>query len=186
MSKPAFPLNGPWPRLSEDLPLNDPRECHQCGVLRDLAIWQESDTADVPEARYIVLCERCSDAIIEPHPRLYRRMVENEPAPGAMPICLNCMHRAGSQCWHPHSWLRGHRGLKLEYPSPFTAICRTAKQKNGSRTVVVRTFPGRVHNCSGTIRQPKVWAICTGPVSRPPEPIKRRGFQGFRYTEDLW
>lgn len=37
-----------------------------------------------------------------------------------------------------------------------------------------------------TIRSPKYWALCTAPVSRPNEPIKRRGFQGFRYTEDLW
>lgn len=36
------------------------------------------------------------------------------------------------------------------------------------------------------VRQPKYWAICTGPVSRPEEPIKRRGFQGFRYTTELW
>lgn len=35
-------------------------------------------------------------------------------------------------------------------------------------------------------RQPKVWVICSAPVSRPLEPIYRRGFQGFRYTEDLW
>ena len=38
----------------------------------------------------------------------------------------------------------------------------------------------------GSMRQPATWAICTGPVSRPPEPIIRRGFQGIRYTEDLW
>lgn len=37
-----------------------------------------------------------------------------------------------------------------------------------------------------TIRKPKYWAVCTGPVSRPPEPMARRGFQGFRYTGDLW
>jgi hypothetical protein len=37
-----------------------------------------------------------------------------------------------------------------------------------------------------TIRQPKYWAVCTAPVSHPPEQIKRKGFQGFRYTEDLW
>ncbi len=35
-------------------------------------------------------------------------------------------------------------------------------------------------------RQPKVWAVCTAPISFPPAPIARRGFQGFRYTEDLW
>jgi len=37
-----------------------------------------------------------------------------------------------------------------------------------------------------TIRTPRFWAICTGPVSRPETPIKRRGFQGFRYTQELW
>lgn len=47
--------------------------------------------------------------------------------------------------------------------------------------------PGDARKCwDETIRQPKVWAVCTGPVSRPPEPMKRRGFQGFRYTGDLW
>lgn len=30
------------------------------------------------------------------------------------------------------------------------------------------------------------WAVLSGPFTEPPEPIKRRGFQGFRYTEDLW
>jgi hypothetical protein len=36
-------------------------------------------------------------------------------------------------------------------------------------------------------RQPKWWVECSGPVSRPPQRyIKMRGFQGFRYTEDLW
>jgi hypothetical protein len=32
----------------------------------------------------------------------------------------------------------------------------------------------------------KYWAILTGPVSYPPEPVKMRGSQGFRYTEELW
>jgi hypothetical protein len=52
---------------------------------------------------------------------------------------------------------------------------------------VVGYAPGFEANCwDKTIRNPKLWVICTGPVSRPPEPIRRRGFQGFRYTEDLW
>lgn len=33
---------------------------------------------------------------------------------------------------------------------------------------------------------PKWWAVLTAPVSWPEEPIRRRGFQGFRYTGDLW
>lgn len=47
--------------------------------------------------------------------------------------------------------------------------------------------PGDARECwDRTIRQPKFWAVCTGPVSWPPEPILRRGFQGIRYTEELW
>lgn len=47
---------------------------------------------------------------------------------------------------------------------------------------------GDARECfDGSTRKPAVWAICTGPVSRPPEPIPRRGFQGHRYvTEELW
>ena len=47
--------------------------------------------------------------------------------------------------------------------------------------------PGDERECwDTTIRKPKFWAVCTAPVSRAPEPITRKGFQGFRYTEDLW
>ena len=47
--------------------------------------------------------------------------------------------------------------------------------------------PGNKRECfDRSMRSPKFWAICTGPISRPPEPIPRRGFQGHRYTEDLW
>lgn len=48
-------------------------------------------------------------------------------------------------------------------------------------------LPGDERECwDKTIRKPKFWAVCTGPVSRPVEPIIMRGFQGFRYTEELW
>lgn len=47
--------------------------------------------------------------------------------------------------------------------------------------------PGDERECwDQTIRKPKIWVVCTAPVSRPEEPIKARGFQGFRYTEALW
>src|SRR5262245_576403 len=47
--------------------------------------------------------------------------------------------------------------------------------------------PGDARRCwDDRIRQPKYWAICTAPVSRPPEPIRMQGFQGFRYTGELW
>lgn len=38
----------------------------------------------------------------------------------------------------------------------------------------------------GTSRAPAFWAVCTAPISFPPETVLRRGFQGFRYTGDLW
>lgn len=37
-----------------------------------------------------------------------------------------------------------------------------------------------------TVRRPNWWAVVTGPVSWPESPVKMRGFQGFRYTSDLW
>lgn len=55
------------------------------------------------------------------------------------------------------------------------------------RVNIADYIPGYQAECwDKTIRQPKFWAVCSAPVSRPPEPIKRRGFQGFRYTEYLW
>lgn len=55
------------------------------------------------------------------------------------------------------------------------------------RLHIATYIPGDERECwDKAIRKPKFWAVCTAPVSRPSEPIPRRGFQGFRYTEDLW
>lgn len=55
------------------------------------------------------------------------------------------------------------------------------------RLNIVEYIAGTAEICwDATIRQPKYWAVCSGPVTRPPEHMERRGFQGFRYTEDLW
>jgi hypothetical protein len=46
---------------------------------------------------------------------------------------------------------------------------------------------GRViKSWDGRSLAPKWWAVLTAPVSWPDEPIRRRGFQGFRYTTTLW
>jgi len=55
------------------------------------------------------------------------------------------------------------------------------------RMNIVEYVPGTAAICwDSTIRQPKYWAVCGLPLERPPEPILRKGFQGFRYTDDLW
>ena len=65
-----------------------------------------------------------------------------------MPICLNCFHRAGSRCDHPHSRLRGGRGVKLEYPSPLTGmIDYDGKRRRESGPFKV--FPGIVYRLLG-------------------------------------
>lgn len=38
----------------------------------------------------------------------------------------------------------------------------------------------------GTKRKVKYMAVCSGPISYPPAPIYRKGFQGIRYTDKLW
>lgn len=55
------------------------------------------------------------------------------------------------------------------------------------RLNIARYEDGEARRCwDESIRKPKIWVECTAPVSRPPEPILRRGFQGIRYTDDLW
>ena|ERR1051325_3748317 len=47
--------------------------------------------------------------------------------------------------------------------------------------------PGDTRECwDKTIRTPRFWAVCTGPVSKPSDPVRMRGFQGIRYTDALW
>jgi hypothetical protein len=45
---------------------------------------------------------------------------------------------------------------------------------------------GKSRLWDGIERTPEAFAICAGPISRPPSPIHYTGFRGFRYTSDLW
>jgi hypothetical protein len=45
---------------------------------------------------------------------------------------------------------------------------------------------GDVRCWDDSTRQAKWWAVLTSPISWPPEEVRMRGFQGFRYTENLW
>jgi hypothetical protein len=105
------------PRLSETLnPLLWPHCCQRCGVVHangNLRVWQEHDDNDQRELTFVILCPKCSDKLIEPHPRLYRGLSRHEPAPGIMAICQGCRHAAGGSCLSPLSSARGGPGLRF-------------------------------------------------------------------------
>lgn len=87
-----------WPRLSEVGTFKHPRHCQSCGATYDREIWQECDDKDEPEQIFIILCDKCSEKIIGPHPRLYRMLHRNAPAPGAMLTCADCDLSVGVNC----------------------------------------------------------------------------------------
>lgn len=108
-----------WPRLSETLTgPKSPIHCQSCGLVstRDLSRWQEHDQADQREPIVVVLCERCSTKLIEPHQRLYRRLPRNEPFPGSMRLCIDCGRREGVTCMS--DLLRRNGGPGLPMPAP--------------------------------------------------------------------
>lgn len=113
-----------WPRLSETLPTLRPGTCSNCGcddkwVGDKLTTWQEHDADDQPELRYVILCERCSEELIEKHPRLYGRLDPNAPMPGAHPFCSDCLKRSGLRCLKtraaggPGIVINGTKGLSM-------------------------------------------------------------------------
>jgi len=156
-----------WPRLSETLPECDELfQCRACGLVAPvveqivdagsvgesvnpqpkLHRWQEHNDDDKPDPIVVVLCQACSDKIIEPHPRLYRRMDRWEPFAGAVGICRDCPLRKGSRCTSPQAKLNGGPGVELIYPRPSTAhVLRRGKgQRSGFETI----YHGPVRACS--------------------------------------
>ena len=123
------------PRLTETLPGRSMTACNRCGYQlpgkHDLQVWQEHDDADRPEARYVLLCKPCADKLIEPHPRLYRHvpMKWNEPCPGIMAQCGDCLHRDGMRCRQPEMKVNGGPGVA--FPAPDTSGHFTMAGPNG-------------------------------------------------------
>lgn len=120
MSEPR--LNEQTYRLSTLPGPKHPRRCQKCGAewqpLRRPAVrlvrWQECDHNDQAEPIALVLCEPCSELVIEQAPRLYLRIPEKGPWPGCMTICLDCKHRDGITCGSPLPRV-------LEQPEPLNA-----------------------------------------------------------------
>jgi hypothetical protein len=124
----------PWPKLSETLPgTRSPDRCQSCGGAGPvLARWRECDDHDHPTPTVVVLCDGCGDALIQTHPRAYSLLSPNEPAPGAMPLCLDCRHRRGTACGHPDAKANGGTGVLLTLPRPTTGlVCSRGRKKKG-------------------------------------------------------
>lgn len=121
-----------------------PDRCQSCCSADGLTRWQEHDADDRPETIIVVLCKRCADEIIEPHPRLYRELPTAEPWPGAMAPCVDCRHRQELDCTSPAAKFNGGPGLKYE-PMPTQAHVRRSKPHRSGWTWI--GFP--VEKCSG-------------------------------------
>jgi hypothetical protein len=112
-----------WPKLSESLGERSPGCCQACGKSfedpdLEMVRWTEHDENDRPTSTIVVLCQACSGAIIDPHPRLYDRLERNRPIPGAMGDCVHCRHREGLACRHPVLKANGGAGLVIRSDKP--------------------------------------------------------------------
>lgn len=141
-----------WPRLSLQLKhVRDPLVCQSCGQRElpggdGLQRWREHDDKDRPENVLVILCAACAKRLIEPHERLYDQVDRLAPWPGAMPICVDCKHRAGMHCTHRDLKSNGGPGLKLSFPKPdvMHISCRP-RSKSGWHTI----YRGPVSDCAG-------------------------------------
>lgn len=121
MKKPIN-LNPESARLSDFLGPKDRRICQCCESRIKVAGWVEHDHNDQKEYKIVFLCERCSKQLIEPHVRLYSQLWPNEPWPGAMEVCDDCIFRKGVYCINPKAKLNGGPGLKYDQAPPTRAI----------------------------------------------------------------
>jgi hypothetical protein len=135
----------PWGKLSETLPGFTPGQCQLCGHKLPLIYWQECDEDDQPTRVFVPLCQECSDRLIEPHPRLYRETSPNTPMPGAMPICLGCIHSNNLQCQSPVAKFNGGPGLEYEPKGQMVHLCRSPRRLSGWHYMA----EGPVTKCSG-------------------------------------
>jgi len=102
--------------------------------------WQEHDSRDEPEPIAVMLCTTCSNRLITPHPRVYRRIPRRAPFPGIMDLCIDCRFRAGVTCTHPDRVSNGGEGLHIDAAPGMWAHARTAV---GSRTLTLYAYPPR-------------------------------------------
>lgn len=148
--------HGPMPRLSCELlfvlaEMASPLErCQACGLAHEkMQVWMEHDERDLPDDTYVVLCAPCADKLISPHPRFYSYVMENTPAPGAMPLCGPCVHRVGSNCYHPDAKRNEGPGVTLTVRKAILYHLDGGFGPRGSRAgMVVKAYPEPVESCA--------------------------------------
>ena len=146
-------MKKPWPKLSECAPVQGAawnlqlvRERGGGRPSAQTAFWREHDDNDQPTGVVICLCRQCSDRLIEPHPRLYGQLDQNEPAPGAMPwLCEGCMYRNGLTCGCPDSKWNGGKGMGIVIKLPSRGFA--CSRGHGCRSIV--SWPEPARSCEG-------------------------------------
>ncbi|MFL5580251.1 MAG: hypothetical protein ACJ8AO_07750 [Gemmatimonadaceae bacterium] len=146
-----------------------PLRCQSCGAegwldhvderatppARELRRWLECDEWDVLTPRAVVLCQRCSARLIEPHPRMYHDLPRYEPHPGAMGICVGCEWRTGVTCASPVAQINGGPGLRIEGPRPSVVHILCARRGGGRPGHWRREYSGPPIGCSGRAPAPE-------------------------------
>lgn len=66
----------------------------------------------------IRLCEECARRVIPKQKRRYVLMPVNEPFPGAMDLCADCLSRLGTTCAHPKARSNGGPGVQIVIENP--------------------------------------------------------------------
>lgn len=124
--------------------------CQSCGTPQEmtgLCAWEECDEWDKPQSPrvVVVLCNRCSDRLIEPHPRLYRPVAPLEPFPGIMGLCIGCRWQRGVDCTSPKLKGNGGPGLEVAFPRPD----KVHLNYGGGRGEFRNLYKGPPTKCSG-------------------------------------
>lgn len=137
-----------WGKLSADLtgPV-DPACCQSCGD-KSYSLWREHGDRDQPTNTYLWLCVRCSNQLIEPHARLYSRVDENDPRPGAMRICSDCGARDRLNCTSPDLQSKGGPGVKIEIEPPIRVHLKSCiRGQSGNRMLYMKPATGCGSKC---------------------------------------
>ena len=146
------------PGLSETLPFRvmGLTACWNCGTAGELLgiddeglrRWVEADPWDRYDERspVVILCGRCSDRLIDRHPRLYAPLAPMEPRPGAMPLCIGCHHLDGARCACPLALINGGPGMAVHAPRPtMMHVCRSPRSLSG----FVKIYSAWPSRCAG-------------------------------------